>query len=123
MPKIDVIRLVVDVAGSAGSATGSTTSNDGVNGRVLAVHTDYTSQPATTDVTLTSSSPSQTILTLTDNNTDALDYPRRLVQGSNGADLTAVYDAFIVAGKLTATVAQGDPVTAGVIVTVYVERA
>jgi len=123
MPKIDVIRLVVDVAGSAGSATGSATSPDGVNGRILAIHTDYTSQPATTDVTITTSSPAQTVLTLTDNNTDALDYPRRLVQGATGADLSAVYDAFVVAGKITATVAQGDPVTAGVVVTVYVERA
>jgi hypothetical protein len=122
MAKIDVIRLVVDVAGSAGSATGSTTSIDGINGRVLAVHVDYTSQPATTDVTLTSSSPPQTILTLTNTNSDALIYSRRLLQGTDGTNLTAVYDAFIVAGKLTASVAQGDPVVGGVVVTVYVER-
>lgn len=122
MPKIDVIRIVVDVAGSAGSATGSATSSKNVNGRVMAVHVDYTSQPATTDVTVTSSSPAQTILTLTNNNTDALDYPRRLVQGADGADLTAVYDDFVVAGSLTASVAQGDPLVGGVVVTVYVER-
>jgi hypothetical protein len=123
MPKIDVIRLVVDVEGSAGTATGSATSPDGVNGRILAVHTDYTSQPATTDVTVATNHPPETVLTLTNANTDAVDYPRRLVQGATGADLSAVYDAFIVAGKITATVAQGDPVTAGVVVTVYVERA
>jgi len=119
---IDVVRLVVDVAGSAGSATGSKSSSSNVNGRVLAVHIDYTSQPATTDVTLTSSSPSQTILTRTNQNADGWFYPRQLMDGTDGADLTGIYEALPVAGTLTASVAQGDPVTGGVVVTVYVER-
>lgn len=119
--KIDIVQLKVTTVGSAGSAAGSATTDTRVNGRILAVHVDYTSQPATTDVTLASTLPTQTILTLTDSNTDALDYPRKLVQGATGADLTAIYDNFIVAGYLTATVAQGDAVTDGVVVTVYLE--
>ena len=120
--RIDIVRLVVDVAGSAGSATGSASSNNSVNGRVIAVHIDYTTQPATTDVTLVSTAPSQTILTRTNQNADGWFYPRQLMDATDGADLTGIYESLPVAGTLTASVAQGDPVTGGVVVTVYVER-
>jgi hypothetical protein len=119
---IDIIQLRVTTVGSAGSATGSATTRMPVNGKIYAVHTDFTTQPATTDTTLTSTLPTQTILTLTNTGTDALDYPRVLLQGATGADLTTVYDKFIVAGYLTVTVAQGDAITDGVIVTIYLER-
>ena len=44
------------------------------------------------------------------------------MDGTDGADLTGIYEALPVAGTLTVSVAQGDPVTDGVVVTVYVER-
>lgn len=119
---IDIVQIKVTTVGSAGSAAGTATYGAKVNGKILAVEVDYTSQPATVDVTLTSTLPAQTILTLTSTNSDALDYPRKLVQGTDGADLTAIYDKFIVAGLLTVTVAQGDAITDGVVVTVYLER-
>lgn len=116
---IDVHRITVTVAGSAGSATGSNTSSRPVNGRVLAVHIDHTSQPGTCDVTITSTQPTQSILTVSDSGTDAWYYPRVLLDGLTGADLTAVYDAVPVAAYVSVAVAQGDPGT--VAVTLLVE--
>jgi hypothetical protein len=101
-------KISVATAGAAGSAVGSGTSTRPVNGRLLAVYIDYTSQPATTDVTITSTLPTQTLLTVTDANTDAWFYPRVLLDSTVGADLTAIYDAFPVDGYVSVAVAGGD---------------
>lgn len=116
---IETFTISVTVAGSAGSATGSGRSMAPANGKVVAVHLDYTTQPATTDVTVASEGPAQTLLTITNANTDAWFYPRQLMDGTNGADLTGVYDALPVAGYLTVAVAQGDP--GSVVATILVE--
>lgn len=102
--------VTVTVEGGAGSATGSGKTARPVSGRVLAVHFDYTSQPATTDTTLASqSAPTLTILTVSNANTDAWFFPRQLMDGTNGADLTGIYEALPVNDHLVVTVAQGDP--------------
>ncbi|MDX2078562.1 MAG: hypothetical protein SFZ02_19175 [bacterium] len=121
MPKIDHIQIKVTTAGSAGSAVGSASSS-ALNGKLLAVHVDYTSQPATTDVTITANSPSMPILTLTNANTDAWKYPRQLMDGITGSALTGVYEPLPIYGAVTVAVAQGDAVTDGVVVTLVIER-
>lgn len=121
MPKIDHIQIKVTTAGVAGSASGST-SLAGLNGKLLAVHVDYVSQPATVDVTITANSPSMPILTITSANTDVWKYPRQLMDGVTGSALTGVYEPFPIYGAVTVAVAQGDAVTDSVVVTLVIER-
>lgn len=99
--------VTVTVAGADGSATGSAQFGP-VAGRVLAVHLDYTTQPATADVTVATVSPAVTVLTVANANTDAWFYPRQLMDGTNGADLTGVYEAIAVADHINVSVAQGN---------------
>ncbi len=102
--------VTVTVAGTAGSAAGSGKTARPVEGRVLAVHLDYTSQPATTDVTLaTQNAPALTVLTVSNANADAWFFPRQLMDGTNGADLTGIYEPLAVSDHLVVNVAQGDP--------------
>jgi hypothetical protein len=116
---ISIFPISVTVAGSAGSATGSTTSERPLNGRVLAVHIDYTSQPATADVTIISTQPTQSILTISNANTDAWFYPRVEMDTLTGTAATGVYDAIPVAAYINVAVAGGDP--GSVVVTLLVE--
>jgi hypothetical protein len=118
---IAIHRISVTTTGAAGSAAGTTASTRPVNGRLLAVYVDFTSQPATTDVTITSTGPTQSLLTLTNVNTDGWYYPRVLLQGITGANLTTVYDALPIAAYVSVAVAQGDAITDGVVVTLLVE--
>ena len=68
-------KISVTTTGSAASATGNTTSEILLNGYLLGFRVDYhASAPATTDVTITSvlpsGQPADTLLTLTNINTD-----------------------------------------------------
>lgn len=110
--------ISVTVAGSAGSATGSGTSTQPINGRLLAVYIDYTSQPVTADVTITSTVPTQTLLTRSNSGTDGWFYPRALLQDTAAANLTAVYDAMPICGYVNVAVAQGDAGSVDVILMV-----
>lgn len=101
-------KISVTVAGSAGSATGTGTSTRPVNGRLLAVYIGYTSQPATADVTITSTAPTQSLLTRSNSGTDGWFYPRALLQDTAAANLTAVYDAMPIDAYVSVSVAQGD---------------
>lgn len=102
--------VTVTVAGTAGSATGSAKSTRAVEGRVLAVHLDYTTQPGTADVTVaTQSAPALTILTVNNAATDGWFFPRQLMDGTDGADLTGVYEPLLVSDHLLVSVAGGDP--------------
>lgn len=117
---IRTFKKTVTAEGSAGAATGSADVGP-VNGRVLAVHRDYSaSAAATTDVTVaTKSAPAQTILSVANTATDGWDYPRALMQGADGADLTGVYDALAVDDYLTLSVGganDGDTVTFTILV-------
>lgn len=88
-------------------------------GRVWAVHIDFISQPVTCDVILKATGPDQTILTLTNVNTDGWYYPRRVVDTTAGAAAAGVYDTFAVHGNINVAVAQGD--AGSVVVTILVE--
>ena len=57
--------------------------------------------------TMTSSGTSQTLLTLTNANSDAVYYPRRVVDTTAGAAATGVYDRFVVDGYLSLAITSG----------------
>lgn len=124
---IQTYKIRVSVAGSNGSATGSGESGQPVNGKLIALHIDYTTQASTADVTIaTKSAPIQTLLTITDSNTDAWYYPRAALHGTTGAALlyasggTAVADTMPIDDYVTVAVAQSNAGT--VDVTLLVER-
>lgn len=105
---IQTYKVSVAVAGAAGSATGSGTTSRPVNGRLRAVYINYTTQPATADVTITSTAPTQTLLTRSNSATNGWFYPRVLLQDTAAANLTAVYDALPIDAYVSVSVAQGD---------------
>lgn len=110
--------ISVTVAGTAGSAAGSSTYSLPINGCLKSVYIDYTSQPSTTDVTITSSNPTQTLLTKSNANTDALFSPRVQCCDTSGTAITGWYDEMVICGYVTVTVAQGDPGSVEVILLV-----
>jgi hypothetical protein len=73
-------------------------------------------------VIATKTAPIRTVLTLTNANTDGWFYPRVLLADTAGAALTAVYDTMPVNDHITVTVAQGDAITNGVVVTILVDE-
>lgn len=89
-------------------ATGSGKTVRPISGLVLAVNLTYSGQPGTTDVTVaTQDAPTVTVLTVTDANTNKWFYPRQLMGGTTGADLTGVYEPIPVADHLVISVAGG----------------
>lgn len=110
-------EIEVTVAGSAGSATGSAKGQGPISGLLKAIYVDYTSQPATCDVTITSDG--QALLTLTNANTDGWFYPRTQIDDTAGSAISAQYDAIPVDDYINVAVAQGD--AGSVTVTVLIE--
>lgn len=118
---IAIIR--VTTTGSAGSATGSATSELVVTGYLETIKTTYSGVPSTTDVTITEASGLQrTLLTLTNSNTNSVDNPRYLIQDNAGADVAANYTKIWIDGKITVSVAQADAVTDGVVVRIQLSE-
>jgi len=123
---IRTYTVTLTPAGAAGSATAEGQTREPANGYLVAVHLNYTSQPATTDVTIaTANAPVTTILTRTDANADAWFYPKQIVHGETGTALTGTAGgdrAYIpVDDYIKVTIAQGDPVANGLIATLLVE--
>jgi len=99
--------------GAAGSAT-ATVDSDPIEGLLNHIYVDFTSEPATTDVTVTELyAPYRAILTLTNVNTDTLRYPTVKAQDLAGVAQSADLRLHI-SGRLRVVVAQGDPVANGV---------
>jgi hypothetical protein len=108
------VTLSVTAAGSAGSASGTGYSNP-VSGEVLKAYVDYTGDTNTIDVALVDESDpaAEEIVTLDDNDTGTVLYPRRVLETNDGTDLTydgtrKVYGPYVVHGRLKLTVAQAD---------------
>lgn len=119
--------IKVTTTGSAGAAAGTGTSDNVITGYLEAIQVDYTSQPATTDVTVAEAqAPARTLLALTNNNTDAVKYPRVQVHDTAGTALTLdgtranVTRIYLSGVRVTVTVAQGDAATNGLIVRLLV---
>ena len=121
-------KIRVTTTGSAGSATGTGVSDEGLTGLLRAVHVDYTSMPATTDVTIsTTAAPTVTFLTLTNTNTDGWYYPMIAAHTNAGAAITydgtrPIYTLFGINDIVTVSVAQADALANAVIVTLLMER-
>lgn len=82
-------KITVTVTGSNGAATGSADIRRPVNGELVALYIDYTSQPSTTDVTITTkSAPVKTLITITSANADGWFYPRYVVHSEAAVALT-----------------------------------
>ena len=114
--------------GNSGSATATAYSSH-VAGKVLAVYVDYVdSPPGTTDFTLSDESDpaSESIIGLTNANTDIKIYPRRVTEKNEGTDILyvtgeEVHEPYVVHGRLEATIAQANAADS-VTVTVWIER-
>lgn len=122
MPKT-LKRFVLPVAttGSAGSATGSTNAGiPGGYGQVVSVSLDYSgSAPATTDVTIKSNG--ETILTVSNNKTDGVYYPRAAVCDSAGSAISGEYTTPTVSRDVTVEVADCDALAVAVTAAIIVE--
>ena len=108
-----------------GSGDGSVTyDNDDTFSRLIAVEWNGSGFAATCDATLsTTSTPSgdnQTLLTLTNNNSDAVYHVRNQAVDSAGANITGVYEQPIINGALRLVIAQGGATNTGSM-TVYYE--
>jgi hypothetical protein len=110
-------QFIVPATGTAGSATGNANSDGPIRGHLYAIHLDFAATISdTTDTTITLADPSLTVMSLSDNVTDAWYYPVVTQTNSAGSGLSA-YDRTPVSGRLNAAVAQS---TAGNAVTVTV---
>lgn len=122
-------KLTVTTTGSAGSASGSATTDFPICGRIVRVDIDYhASAPATTDVTLSEVDDliATNIVSLTDQNTDKQVYPTVGLTDNGGTARTydgtrPVVDYYPVCDKLTLSVAQCDALTAAVVAMIYYE--
>ena len=114
-------QVSVTTTGSAGSASGSATS-EAMHGFLLDVYLNYhASAPgATTDVVLAHVDPTMgNILTVSDNATDGRYVPRETVQTIAGATSDPDgYDRIALNGKVTVSVAQSDALTGAVVATI-----
>lgn len=82
-------KVSVTTTGGAGSSAGTGKTRRPLNGELYAVYVDYTSQAATTDITIaTENAPVKTLLTITDTNADGWYYPRYVVHSEAAAALT-----------------------------------
>jgi len=118
-------QVTLTPVGVAGSATANGQTGV-ISGYVVAVHLEFTTQPATADVTIaTVNAPIKTILTITDSATDAWYYPRHLVHGETGTALTGTAGGdrtpIPVDDHIKVTIAQGDAVANGLVATILYE--
>lgn len=114
----------VTTTGSAGAATGTATTEP-INGELVAVRIDYhASAPNTTTVDLDEvGGAARKLLDKAGSATDVTHYPRVLMQGNTGSDLTGIYERYALAGRaVRVTVAASDALTAAVVVTLLVEK-
>lgn len=126
---IDVIQFSTGAAsGGAGAAT-ATGYSPTVSGRVLKARVEYDdSPPGTTDLTLSDDQDpaSESIVSLSNNNSDTTLYPRRKTQDNAGNNVTfdgtnEIYEPYVVHGRLEATIAQANNNDSAT-VTVWLEK-
>lgn len=120
------IQKVFTTVGSNGSAT-VTDYMGPVVGKILSLYVDYTNEPATTDVTITTTeTPAQSIYAKTDSNTDAWVHPRVALTDTGGTAITydgtrPIYGDIAVSDQLKVVVAQGDSAKTVAVTVIYEE--
>lgn len=111
MPSIQTVALAVTTTGTAGSATGSATSET-LFGELLDVYLDFhASAPGTTDTTIAYATRGGNILVVTDSATDVLIAPRQKVVDNANSAITNSHDRFFLNGPITVSLAQADALT------------
>lgn len=112
---IQVDQVVLSGTGTDGAVSASGRSGGDLYGHLYAVHLDFSgSITTTTDITITQSSPSLTILQLTNYYTDTWFYPAVEYTNSAGTGLSA-YEPLLVADRVT--VAAGETISSSTILT------
>lgn len=99
--------IAVAVSGTAGSASGTGVSSVPLSGQIAGVKVAYTTQAATADVTITDDL-GQSILTLTNNNSDGWWYPHPEIHDNTGSLINKHTCPFSVDGYVTVNVAQSN---------------
>lgn len=114
-------QITVTTTGSAGSATGTATS-DHIRGEILGLNINYhASAPGTTDLTVEMATSGIDLYAKANSVTDAFVVP--VLFGVDNANAALTNDVtpqhYFVADKVTATLAQSDALTGAVVVTVF----
>lgn len=121
MAATSLYAIPVTTTGSAGSATGSATS-ELILGYLVDVYLDYhASAPSTTDVTISFATRGGNILVVSNSATDALYHPRALPVDNAGTSITAP-TPFLLNDKVTVSVAGSDALTGAVTAYLRVDR-
>ncbi len=122
MSAIQTVRLAVTTTGTAGTATGSTTSET-LFGFVLDIYLDFNAAaPATTDTTIAYAGRGGNILAVANSATDALIAPRiKTVDNANVA-ITNSFDRFVLNDAITVSLAGCDALTDALVAYVRILR-
>lgn len=113
---IQTVTVAVTTTGSAGSATGSATTET-LFGELLDVYLDFhASTPATIDTTIAYATRGGNILVVTSSATDALIAPRQKFVDNANTAITNSFGCFPLNGPITVSVAQADALTDAVVV-------
>lgn len=111
-------QLTLTATGSPGAASGTVTGTERLWGYVKAVHVDYTAGISnTTDITLTTGSPANTIMVKADSLTDTWYYPSVQFSGATGAAVSGAYGRFPIDDYVIVQAAESS--TGTITVTVY----
>ena len=125
MPSIQTVRIGVTTTGTAGAATGSTTTET-LFGELLDVFLDFhVSTPATTDTTIayaTGGAGVGNILVVTSSATDARIAPRQKCVDNANAAITNSFDRFWLNGAITVSLAEADALTDALVAYVRILR-
>lgn len=112
--------ITVDTTGSAGSATGTATS-ELIMGELIDIYLNYHGNaPNTTDTTI--SMANGNILVSSNSATDALVAPRLKCVDNAGAAITNSYERFLINGTVSITLAQCDALSGALVATLRVLR-
>jgi len=124
---IDRVEFSTGACVGADDLATATGYSSHVSGKVLRVYVNYTSAAANPDFDLSDEGDpaSESIVSLANQKTDIMLYPRRLVETNDGTDVTyngtyKVYEPYVVHGRLEAALAEADAGDA-VVVTVWLE--
>jgi len=108
--EVKTYTLTTDASGNASTSTPDQSRTAHINGFIETVEVVYEDGvPSTCNLVITSNTPSDTILSLTENNTSGVWRPRDLVHTNDGVQQVASVglERFAVAGPLTITVSGG----------------
>jgi len=124
---IDRVQFSTGACVGANDLATATGYSPHVSGKVLRVHVNYTTAAASPDFDLSDEDDpaSESIVSLANQKTDIMLYPRRLIETNDGTDVTynatqKVYEPYVVHGRLEATLDQADADDT-VVVTVWLE--